>query len=134
MRNMLLRWVVNTIGLFLAVELVSGITFGGPWWKLAFVAAVFGVVNAYLRPLLKLLTCPLVLLTLGLFTIVINAIMLWLTGRLAGGFGLGFEVESFTSALLGALVVSGVSIAMAILTGEQRIREIEIREIREKEK
>jgi putative membrane protein len=71
--------------------------------------------NALLRPLLALLTCPLLILTLGLFTFVINALVLWITSALAGRLGLGFHVDGFGAAFLGALVVSIVSLLLSIL-------------------
>ena len=79
----LIRWMINTIALSAAVQVIPGIHFtDGPLQLLA-VALVFGVVNAVLRPVLTVLSCPLVLLTLGLFTLVINGVMLMLTARLA---------------------------------------------------
>jgi putative membrane protein len=78
------------------------------------VALVFGVLNAILRPILKLLTCPLIILTLGLFTFVINAVMLWLTSAVSESFGLGFHVAGFVPAFLGALVVTVVSVLLSV--------------------
>jgi putative membrane protein len=71
--------------------------------------------NALVRPILKLLTCPLILLTLGLFTFVINAIVLWLTSGISGSLGLGFHVSGFWAAFLGALVVTVVSVLLSVI-------------------
>lgn len=110
----LLRLIVTAVALWAAVALVNGITFTGSWISLLLVALIFGLVNAIVRPLLKLLTCPLVLLTLGLFVFVINALMLWLTSALSVSLGLGFHVAGFASAFWGALVVSIVSVLLSI--------------------
>lgn len=91
MRNLLLRWLINGVALYAASELVAGITVEGGWVVLLVMAILFGLVNAIIRPLLKLLTCPLIVLTLGLFTLVINALMLWLASVLAGWLGVGFH-------------------------------------------
>ena len=109
----LIRWMINTIALSAAVQVIPGIHFtDGPLQLLA-VALVFGVVNAVLRPILTVLSCPLVLLTLGLFTLVINAIVLWATAGLSGALGLGFQVDGFGAAFLGALVVSIVNVLLS---------------------
>jgi putative membrane protein len=79
------------------------------WVTLAIVAAIFGVINAIIRPVVVLLTLPLTIVTLGLFIFVVNALMLMLTGRLARAFDLGFRVDGFVAALLGALVIAVVS-------------------------
>jgi len=78
------------------------------------VALVFGVINATLRPLTKVLTFPLILLTLGLFALVVNGLMLWLTSSLSASLGLGFHVSGFWPAFFGALVVSVVSALLSV--------------------
>jgi len=112
MRRFLLRWLVTALALYLAVQWVPGITYDGGWTTLAGMALVFGLVNALVRPLLTLLSCPLILLTLGLFTLVINGAMLLLAARLADLFGVSFYVQGFSSAFWGALVISVVSFFM----------------------
>lgn len=109
MRNFLLRWIINGIALYVAARLVPGIEAPESLGTLAVVALVFGLVNACIGPILRLLTCPLILLTLGLFTFVINAALLWLTAWVAEALGVPFHVEGLGAALLGALVVSVVS-------------------------
>ena len=81
-------------------------------------ALVFGIVNAFVRPIAKLLTFPFVLLTLGLFTFVINGLMLWLTSALSDALALGFHVGGFVPAFLGALVVSLVSFVLSMVVSE----------------
>ena len=80
----LLRLLINAAALWVAIQLVDGIDHRGSWWSLLFVALVFGVLNASIRPLLKLLSLPVIILTLGLFIFVINALMLMLTGWVSG--------------------------------------------------
>ena len=122
MTRLIIRWLINAAALWAAAALVSGIGYEG-WPALLIVALIFGLVNALIRPILKLLTCPLQVLTLGLFTIVINALMLLLTSWLAQQvvaprlhqFERLFWVEGFwPAAVLGALVVSVVSIVLSI--------------------
>jgi putative membrane protein len=97
-----------------ATRIVPSVTHSGSEASLFAVALVFGLLNALLRPLLALLSCPLLILTLGLFTLVINAFILWLTSALSGSLGIGFHVDGFWAAFLGALVVSIVSILLSI--------------------
>jgi putative membrane protein len=115
MRSLLLRLIINAIGLYAATRLVPGISYEGDWVTIVIVAFIFGLVNALVRPILTILTCPLVALTLGLFIFVINAIMLALTGWLAGQLGIAFKVADFTAAFLGALVISVISFLLTML-------------------
>ena len=78
-------------------------------------ALVFGIVNAFIRPVAKLLTFPIIILTLGIFALVVNGLMLWLTSALSGALGLGFHVRGFWAALVGALVVSLVSTLLSLI-------------------
>jgi putative membrane protein len=120
MRHLLLRLIINAIALFVATQVgIPGLRFDCDWKTIAVVAFIFGLVNALIRPLLALLTCPLILLTLGLFTLVINALMLALTGWFAEQFKLGFVVDGFWAAFIGALVVSIVSWALTLAVGEE---------------
>lgn len=115
MRKLILRWLINGVALYVAAELVRGIDVRGGWPALAIMALIFGLVNALIRPILKLLTCPLIVLTLGLFTLVINALMLQLAAWLGRQFGIGFYVAGFWPAFWGALVISIVSFALTML-------------------
>ncbi len=120
MRSLILRLFVNAVALFIAARIVPGIAFSeGDWTTILFVAFIFGLVNALVAPLLKMLTCPLILLTLGLFTFIINALMLMLTSALAQALRLGFRVEDFGAAFFGALVVSIVSFVLSWLVKEK---------------
>lgn len=119
----LFRWVVNALGLLFVSWLFDGIQVNGVGW--AFVAALFlGVFNALIRPVLILLTLPITIVTMGLFILVINALMLWLTGSLLAG----FQVHGFWTAVGGALVLSIISLAANSLVGERgNIEVIEMR-------
>lgn len=119
MRNILLRWLINAVALYVAVRLVPGIEAKMSWQTFAIVALIFGLVNALIRPVLKFFTCPLIILTLGLFTLVINALMLLLTGWLVTRFGVGFHVGGFVPAFLGALVVSVVSLVLTMVVQDE---------------
>jgi putative membrane protein len=118
-QKLLLRWLINGVALYVAAELVRGIDVKGGWLALAVMALIFGLVNALIRPILKFLTCPLIMLTLGLFTLVINALMLMLASWLGRQLGLGFYVAGFWPALLGALVISVVSFVLTMLIGDE---------------
>jgi len=126
MTKLVIRWLINSLALFAAAWLVPGITVdgGGGWTVFAVMALILGLVNAVLRPLLKLFTCPLILLTLGLFTLVINGFTLWLSSWIAvNWFHVGFFVDGFWAAFLGGLVVSIVSLILsAILIDEDEKR------------
>ena len=110
----LIRLLINAFALWIAVEIVPGVNYQGEWVRLLLVALVLGLVNALVRPVLVLLSCPMLILTLGLFTLVINAFVLWLTSALSTRLGLGFHVSGFGAAFVGALVVSIVSILLSI--------------------
>lgn len=113
----LLRLLINAAALWVAIQLVDGIEHRGSWWSLLFVALVFGLLNASIRPLLKLLSLPIIILTLGLFIFVINALMLLLTGWVSGLLDLGFYVGGFWDAFFGGLVVSIVSLLLSMFMG-----------------
>ena len=115
MRSVLLHWLLNAAALWLAAWLLPGLDFQGTVVQLLLVAAVFGVVNSLLRPILTVLTCPLIVVTLGLFTLVINACMLLLTGWLSARWDLGFSVTGFWAAFFGGLVVGLVSVLLSLL-------------------
>jgi putative membrane protein len=119
--KLLLRWLITSLSLFAAAELVPGIQVGhDAWTAFAVMAIILGLVNAIVRPILKLLSCPLIILTLGLFTLVINGVTLWLASAIAvDWFHVSFHVDSFLPACLGALSVSIVSLMLtAILRDE----------------
>ena len=127
----LLRLLINAAALWVAVQLVDGIDHRGSIWSLLFVALVFGVLNASIRPVVKLLSLPLIILTLGLFMFVINALMLMMTGWVSGLFNLGFYVGGFWDAFVGALIISLVSLVLSLATGARRMKvHVESRTIR----
>lgn len=114
MRSLLLHWILNAAALWVAAAIIPGLDFTGGPGKLLLVAAVFGIVNSTLRPLLTILTCPLIVLTLGFFTLVINAVMLMVTGWLSESWNLGFTVNGFWAAFFGGLVVGLVSMILSV--------------------
>lgn len=118
----LVRLLVNAAALWVATRIVPGVTYHGDVLPFLGVAIVFGVVNAIIRPVAKILTFPLIIVTLGLFALVVNGLMLWLTGALSGALGLGFQVSGFWSAVFGALVVSIVSTILSLLVADSSDR------------
>ncbi len=118
----LVRILITAAALALAAFLIPGISAPSNLLNLLLVALVFGVLNAVIRPILRILTCPLQIITLGLFTLVLNAFMLWLTGALSGALGLQFQVDGFIPALLGGIVVSVVSILLSIFVPDSHER------------
>ncbi len=121
--SLLARLLVNAAALWVAIRLVPGVSFTGEWWRLFVVALVFGVLNVSVRPILMLLTLPFFLVTLGLFTFVLNGFMLWLTSTLSVALGLGFHVSGFVAAFIGALVVSTVSMVLSIAVRQPVVHE-----------
>jgi putative membrane protein len=119
-RSLLLHWLLNAGALWVAAALVPGLDFNGGLGRLLLVAAVFGIVNSTLRPLLTILTCPLIIVTLGLFTLVINAFMLLVTGWLSESWNLGFTVSGFWAAFFGGLVVGLVSMLLSAALEKQK--------------
>ena len=116
----IVRLIVNGAALWVATRIVPGVTFDGDLLPFIGVAVVFGVVNAFIRPAAKILTFPLIILTLGLFALVVNGLMLWLTSAVSRSLGLGFHVAGFWSAFFGGLVVSIVSILLWALIHDRR--------------
>ena len=112
----------------MATRITPGIFFDGEWWTLFVVALIFGVLNVSVRPLLWFMTLPLLIVTLGLFTFVLNALMLWLTGAISDSLGLGFHVEGFGAAFLGALVVSVVSFVLSLFVASNRRERLQYEE------
>ena len=112
--KLLLRVLINALALWVAASFVPGIHAGG-FGSILALALVFGLVNAFVRPFLKLVSCPIILLTLGLFTLVVNALMLMLAAWVGRGLGIDFTVSGFVPAFLGALLVSVVSTLLSWL-------------------
>jgi putative membrane protein len=130
--KLLVRWVIVSLALFAAAWLIPGIQVEGTAWIVyAVMALVLGLVNAVVRPLLKFLTCPLIILTLGLFTLIINTATLWVSSWVAVHWlGIGFYIQGFEigntyvapfwTAFLGALVVSIVTAVLSVLVKEDK--------------
>ncbi len=122
--TLLLRLVGNAIALYAASILIDGIQFGAggevDFGSLLAVTLIFGVVNAIIKPFVKVATCPAYLVTLGLFTFVVNALMLLLTGWLAGLFNVDFRVDGFGAAFWGAIVISFVSFLLSLFISAEK--------------
>lgn len=123
--RLILRWLATAIALVAAVKLVPGIEVHGSngWAAVLLMAVALGLVNALVRPLLTLLSCGLIVVTLGLFIFVINALCLWLASWLTVNlFGAGFYVDGFWPALFGSIVVSIVSVVLSIFLPDDNER------------
>jgi putative membrane protein len=120
MKNFVVKTIANAGALAVAVWLLDKITLTGDSTgkkigTLILVALIFGIVNFLVKPVVKLLSLPLLILTLGLFTLVVNALMLMLTSWLADKLDLSFHVDGFWTAVLGALIISIVSWALNVV-------------------
>lgn len=122
MSYLILRVMINALSIVIAVKLVDGLTFAGDWWKMIIVGAVFGLVNSFIKPIVKFFTIPFIILTLGLFTLIINTLMLALTASLSDSLNLGFHILGFWPAFKGAIIVSIVSMVLSWITGLRQIR------------
>jgi putative membrane protein len=121
MTKFILRWAINAIALYLAVLILPGIDLRSDLVSILWLALIFGLVNALFRPLIQLLTCPLIILTLGLFTLVINTFLFWLTSVIGQSFGFGLTINDpiWWNAFLGGLVVSVVSVVMTLILKDE---------------
>jgi putative membrane protein len=116
--RLILKLLITAAAVWIAVQLVDGLDYSGGWLGLLAIAAILAVVNALARPIVTLLSLPIVLLTLGLFLLVINALMLGLTIWISEQFDLGFTSTGFTATFLGALIVTVVSWIGEAIFGE----------------
>jgi putative membrane protein len=105
MSKLLVRWVCNVIALFVAAWILSGVSYGDQWWTLFIAAAVFTLVNAWVKPVLAVLSIPFIVVTLGLFYFLINVLMLYLTDWIVPD----FEIKTFWWGVLAAIIVSIVN-------------------------
>ena len=139
MIDLLVRILINAIAVWVAVLVVPQISFPaadhllkfeGNWWHVVLVALILAVINAYVKPIIKALSFPITLLTLGLFSLVINTLLLLLVAFIAdkagidftiGGFPPNFTADAFVGALLGSIVISIVSIVLGMLDRGRRI-------------
>ena len=118
MKKFIQSWAINTLAVLVAVYMVPDIRFkDDSLWTPFVTSLVLGILNAFIRPILMLLALPLLIVTLGLFTLVINALLLYFVSFLLGRY---FVVDSFGAAFLGALVISIVSLLLNLLTGSSR--------------
>ncbi len=119
--KLLIRWAITALALFAAAWVVPGIHVDDSrgWVVYAAMAVILSLVNALIRPLLKVLTCPLIVLTLGLFTLVVNAVSMLIASAIANNlFKVGFYIDGFWPAFWGALIVSVVSVVLSIFVGD----------------
>lgn len=122
MANIILRIMINALSIGIAVKVIDGITFTGEWWKMIIIGAVFGIVNVFIKPVVSFFALPLIIFTLGLFTLFINTLMLILTVELSEPFKLGLSISGFLPAFKGAIVISIVSIFLSWISGINRIK------------
>lgn len=122
MSALLLRWVASAAAVAVATFVLPGLRLEGGVGSLLAVALLLGLVNALVRPLLRWLSCGLIVLTLGLFLLVINAVLLLLTAWGARALGIGFHVDGFGAALLGSVLISLVSFFLSVLLPGNRER------------
>lgn len=121
MSRLLIRWLINAIALWVAIQIVPGLDYTSETGlSLLIIALIFGLVNALVRPVLVLLTCPLIVVTMGLFLLLINAAMLAITEWLSGIFDLGLTIDGFWPTFLGAVVISIVSAVINLLVKDER--------------
>jgi putative membrane protein len=113
LKEFLQRWVISTVAVLVATYIVPGITYQN-WFDLLIATFVLGILNTFLRPLLLFVSLPLLIFTLGLFTFIINALLLYFVGYLLKP---KFSVDSFAAAFWGALVITIVSLVLNSLTG-----------------
>lgn len=124
--NFLLRVIINAVAIWLATLVLSGLEVvgGGDTTTTVIVflvvALVFGIVNAVVKPIVKLLALPLYVLTLGLFTVIVNAAMLWVTSWLSQRTEYGLRIDNFGTAVLGALIISVVSFVLSVALKNKR--------------
>ena len=121
MTKFILRLLINAIALYLAVRILPGIELLSGMVSIIWLALIFGIINALFRPLLKFLTCPLIILTLGLFTLVINTFLFWLTSVIGQSFGIALIISDpvWWNAFLGGLIVSIVSVVMTLILKDE---------------
>jgi putative membrane protein len=116
--RLVITWAFNTVALFVAAWVLDGVTYGNQWWTLLIAGLVFTVVNAFVKPILTILSIPFILVTLGLFYFLINILMLYLTDWIVPD----FQIRSFWWAVLAAIIVSVVNWILHVAFGEPEER------------
>jgi putative membrane protein len=123
MKSFITRLLINSLAIAATAWLLPGITIGGDKvLTIVLVALVFGLVNAIIKPIFSFVTCGLYVLTLGLFTFIANALMLWVTQYVTALVGLQFSIDTFWTALVGAIIISIVSFVLSMIFGGRRQR------------
>jgi putative membrane protein len=119
-----IQLLINAAALYVAVLVVDGLDFNfereGAWLEFILVALIFGLVNTFLKPVLRLLTLPITMITLGLFLLVLNALLLLLVGWISNELSLGLTVDGFVPALFGSIVISIVGFLLSMVIGAGR--------------
>lgn len=113
--RLLIRLLINAVALWCTARFIDGISYTGSWQGLVGLSLVFGIVNTFIRPVLSFFSFPIQLITLGLFTLVLNALMLMLTAWVAARFDIAFTVRGFVAALLGSIVISLISMVLGAM-------------------
>ena len=121
MTRFITRLTINAIGLYLAITLVDGLRLTTNWVSVIWLALIFGFINTLLRPLLKFFTLPLIIVTLGIFSLIINTFLFWLTSVVGKSFGLGLQINDpvFWNAFLGGIVLSIVSMILSLILKDE---------------
>ena len=132
MIDLLVKVLINAVGVWAAIQVVPQIdfAFGNDWWKLLAVALILAIVNSYLKPILKALSFPITLVSLGLFSLVLNALLLLLVAFVSSQLNLGFSIDTFPpdltadafiGALLGSIIISIVSTLLGMLNTGRKV-------------
>jgi putative membrane protein len=122
MKKLLIRLGINAVALYAAIYLLQGQGITPQfehWWDILWLALIFGLVNALIRPILTVISCPLIIVTLGLGSLLINTLMFYLAGWIGSHGGVGFTVDGFLPAFFGALIVSVVSFVLSLFFHEE---------------
>ena len=130
--DLVIKVLINAAAVWVAVQLVPQITFdyGADWWKLLVVALILALVNTYLKPIIKVLSFPITLVSLGLFALILNALLLLLVALVSDQLGLGFSIggfpptlgaDAFVGAVLGSIIISLVSLALGTVNMGRRL-------------
>lgn len=117
MSKLIIRLGINAVALYAAIYLLTGKGITPQfqnWWEIIWLALIFGLINALIRPILTIISCPLIILTLGLGSLLINTLMFYLAGLIGTQFGVGFTVSGFLPAFFGGLIVSVVSFILSM--------------------
>ncbi len=119
MRSFAIRWLCNVVALFVAAWILAGISYGHQWWTLFIAAAVFTLINAWVKPVLTILSIPFIVITLGLFYFLINVLMLYVTDWVVPD----FQIRTFWWGVLAAIIVSLVNGALNLVLPDEGSRD-----------